>query len=135
MIHLTLKGRPITKKNHQEICINPKTKKRFPRQSAAYRAYEESCLWQLKRYKDEMITGPVWVKALYWMDSRRSWPDMLGLMESSADILEKGRTIANDKFIESWDGTRIMGVDRENPRVEIEVRGINQKQGGNTDGR
>ena len=62
-------------------------------------------------------------------------PDMLGLMESSADILEKGRTIANHKFIESWDGTRIMGVDRENPRVEIEVRGINQKQGGNTDGR
>jgi Holliday junction resolvase RusA-like endonuclease len=124
MIKLILTGRPITKKNHQEIYINTRTGKRFPRQSAAYRQYEESCLWQLKRYRGEMITGPVWVKALYYMDSRRSWPDMLGLMEATADILEKGRIIANDKFIESWDGTRIMGVDKGNPRVEIEVRGI-----------
>jgi len=124
MIRLILTGRPITKKNHQEICINNRTGKRFLRQSEAYRIYEEACLWQLKQYKGEMIAGPVWVKALYYLPNRRSWPDLLGLEEATADILEKARVIANDKFIVSWDGSRIAGVDRENPRVEIEVREI-----------
>jgi len=122
MIRLILTGRPITKKNHQEICINNRTGKRFPRQSEAYQAYEEACLWQLKSYRGEMITGPVHVKALYWMPDRRSWPDLIGLMQSTGDILQKARIIANDKFIASWDGSRIVGVDRENPRVEITVK-------------
>jgi Holliday junction resolvase RusA-like endonuclease len=118
-IRLIIFGRPITKKNSRII-----RKGGGLLQSEAYRQYEESCLWQLKQYRGRTLTGAVWVKALYWMPDRRSWPDMLGLMESTADILEKGGIIANDKFIESWDGTRIMGVDPENPRVEIEVRRI-----------
>ena len=117
MIKLVLYGRPITKKNHQII-----RKGGGLLQSDAYQAYEEACLWQLKSYRGEMITGPVHVKALYWMPDRRSWPDLIGLMQSTGDILQKARIIANDKFIASWDGSRIVGVDRENPRVEITVK-------------
>jgi len=117
MIRLVLFGRPITKKNSRII-----RKGGGLLQSEAYRTYEEACLWQLKQYRGEMITGPVWVKALYWLPDRRSWPDLLGLEEATADILEKDRIIANDKFIVSWDGSRIAGVARENPRVEITVK-------------
>lgn len=98
VIRLILTGRPITKKGHQQIVTNRKTGRPFVIQSAAYRKYEEDCLKQLMAYRGEMITGDVWVKALYHMPDRRQ-PDLLNLEEATADILEKARVIANDKFI------------------------------------
>ena len=121
---LILTGRPITKKNSQEICYNPATKRRFVRQSACYLKYEEACLWQLKTYRGEMLTGPVEVTALYYLPDRRSHPDLVSLMQATGDILQKARIIANDKFIVSWDGSRIMGVDKKNPRAEITIRKV-----------
>lgn len=130
MIKLVLYGRPITKKGHQQIVTNKKTGRPFVIQSAAYRKYEEDCLRQLMAYRGEIIGGPVWVKALYHMPDRRQ-PDLLNLEEATADILEKARIIANDKFIVSWDGSRIVGVDRENPRVEITVKEVHPSNGEN----
>lgn len=121
---LVLYGRPITKKNHQEICYNLATKRRFVQQSKRYLDYEEACLWQLKTYRGEVIGGPVQVTALYWLPDRRSWPDLCGCLQATGDILQKARIITNDKFIVSWDGSRIAGVDRENPRVEITIKEV-----------
>ena len=52
----------------------------------------------------------------------RRVPDLINLLQATADILEKARVIEDDKNIISFDGSRIMGIDKENPRVEIEIK-------------
>ena len=80
-------------------------------------------MWQLKACQ-ERFAGPVRMKCLYWMPDRRSSPDLLGLLQATADILEKAQIIDNDRNVTSFDGSQIMGIDRENPRVEIEIEGV-----------
>jgi len=46
---------------------------------------------------------------------------LLNLLQATADILEKAGIIDNDKNIRSFDGSRIAGVDRDRPRVEINI--------------
>jgi len=48
-------------------------------------------------------------------------PDLLNLLQATADILEKARVIDNDKDIVSFDGSRITGIDKLNPRTEITI--------------
>jgi Holliday junction resolvase RusA-like endonuclease len=55
------------------------------------------------------------------MPDNRSKPDLNNLGAATADILEKAGIIENDRLIVSWDGSRIMGIDRENPRAEITI--------------
>lgn len=121
---ITIPGRPITKKNHQQICKNWRTGGRFIAQSEAYQNYETECLWHLKTYRGPKFTGPVRVTCRYWMPNRRSWPDLPGLYQATADILEKAGIIDNDRNIISMDGSRIVGIDRERPRVEIEIEEV-----------
>jgi Holliday junction resolvase RusA-like endonuclease len=116
---IILKGRPITKKNHQMIARNRRTGRPYVLQSKQYRQYEEDCLKQLMICRAR-FAGPVRMKCLYWMPNRRR-PDLLGLLQATADILEKAQIIDNDRNVVSFDGSRIAGVDRENPRVEIEI--------------
>jgi len=118
---ITISGRPITKKNSQQIVRNPKTKKPRVIQSDAYIAYEEECLWKLRRYSANKFSGPVQIRALYWMPNRQSWPDLMGLLQATCDILQKAEIIVNDRNVISLDGSRIVGVDKANPRVEIEI--------------
>ena len=121
MVKVVLPGRPITKKNHMKMVKNKKTGKMFPIQSDQYREYEEACLWILRMVPDKFY-GPIWVKVLYWMPNRRGEPDLLGLLQSTADILEKARVIDNDKNIKSFDGSRIVGIDAARPRAEVEIQ-------------
>jgi Holliday junction resolvase RusA-like endonuclease len=51
----------------------------------------------------------------------KAFPDLANLLEATCDILEKAEVIDNDKNIISFDGSRIMGKDKDNPRVEIEL--------------
>lgn len=125
MIHLTLPGRPITKKNSQDIVYNPQTKKRKVIPSKQYRVYEEACLWELKSYRGKKLEK-TWVnlQAVYYMPNRRSWPDLTGLLQATCDILEKAEIIDNDKYFYSFNGSHIAGVDKDRPRVEIEIAKI-----------
>jgi len=119
MIKLILTGRPITKKNSQ-IPIRTKTGKYFIIQSKQYREYEKNCLLQIQaqHFMTLTFTSKVSLKALYYMPDKRL-PDLLNLLQATADIVEKAQVIENDKNIVSFDGSRIMGVDKENPRCEI----------------
>lgn len=132
MIKLTLKGRPITKKNSQ-IPIKTKSGKFFIIQSKQYRAYEKECLWQIKEQLIILslqqrlpkpvlfpIIGKIQLQALYYMPDRRR-PDLLNLLQATADIVEKAKVIENDRDIVSFDGSRIMEVSKENPRVEVYI--------------
>lgn len=120
---IVLTGRPITKKNHQTIARNRRTGRPYVLQSERYRQYEEDCLKQLMACRAR-FAGPVRMKCLYWMPNRRGSPDLLGLLQATADILEEAGVIDNDRNVVSFDGSRIMGVDKQNPRVEIEVEGV-----------
>jgi len=74
-------------------------------------------------YRGARFTGRVAVKALYWMPDKRR-PDLINLEEATADILEAAGIIDNDRNIVSWDGSRIVGVDKENPRAEITIEEV-----------
>lgn len=62
--------------------------------------------------------GPVTVCALVYRDANRG--DLVGYLQAVGDALERSGVIVNDRLIASWDGSRLL-VDRERPRVEIEV--------------
>ena len=46
------------------------------------------------------------------------------MYQATADILEKAGIIDNDRNIISMDGSQIVGIDRERPRVEIEIEEV-----------
>ncbi len=146
MLKITIPGRPATKKttprpiilgvkgllkDYRMVTWEEAVKEIMRRlrilPSKSYQAYHEFCIGTAKRpgwlvqYGNIQFTEPVWVEALYWMDSWRSRPDLIGLMQATGDILEKSGIIKNDRLIESWDGSRIMGIDRDNPRCEIGI--------------
>jgi Holliday junction resolvase RusA-like endonuclease len=124
---LTITGRPITKKNSQQISINRATGKRFIRQSDQYQNYETQALWQLKKYYGPKFDGAIKVKLLYWLPNRQGYPDLVGLVQASQDILQKAGIIKNDRDIVSLDGSRIAGIDKDKPRVEIEIEEVENK--------
>lgn len=108
---IELSGQPITKKNSMRI-FNGRVM-----QSKAYCNYEKDCLYQLMK-KRTPLEGKLHVTCLYYMKTARE-PDLLNLMAATHDILEKANVIVNDSQIKSVDGSRIMGKDKMNPRVEI----------------
>lgn len=121
MISITLLGKPITKKNSMRI-ISCGGRPRLI-QSKAYLQYEQDCLRQITGLMRKNIGVPMIVSCMYWLKDKRI-PDLLNLLQATADILEKAEVINNDKDIQSFDGSRIAGVDRDNPRVEITIKTI-----------
>ena len=62
------------------------------------------------------------MQALYYMPTKAR-PDLNNLLQATCDILQKARVISNDKNIVSFDGSKIAGVDKANPRTEITIEG------------
>ena len=120
---LIITGRPITKKNHQEIFRHPGTGRPFVTQSKQYKAYEAAAMTELRNQfvRRLPLEGPLCVAAWYWLEDRRGWPDLCGLLQATGDILEKAKVIHTDKHIGSWDGSRIVGLDKDNPRTELAI--------------
>ena len=118
-LKLTLQGRPTTKKNSSRVVRMGGFTKVLP--SKAFVEYEKGCLWQLMRHKRHRFTTPVHLKCLYYMPDKRAYPDLQGLLQATADILEKAGILENDRLIVLHDGSRIAGLDKNNPRVEIEI--------------
>ena len=114
----TIDGRPITKKNSMQ-----KTRRGLI-QSKQYRQYEEAALWQLLNQKPKglaPIDRAVKMEALYYMPDRRGWPDLFGLLQATADILEKAGIVEDDGYIADVAYSCIAGVDPVWPRAEIKV--------------
>ena len=114
-------GRPTTKKNSGRYC-GPG---RF-RPSAAYEAYEAVAVPALKMQArkagiNNPIDSPCKLTVSYYMPNRAAWPDLVGLMQATADLLEAADVLENDRLILSWQGTNIEGIDKDNPRAEISL--------------
>ena len=122
---IVIPGRPITKKNSQQISVNKRTLKPRVRQSEAYLTYEEASLWHLKKYK-QRHNGKVALCARYYMPNYASWPDLIGLLQATCDILEKSQIIENDRYVVRLDGSEIVGVDKQKPRVEVIIEEVKE---------
>lgn len=114
----TIPGNPATKKNSNQIFVNPTTGKRFVAPSQRYKEYEEMCGWFVPKLG---IDYPVNIKCLYYRDSKAR-VDLVNLLEATDDILQKFGCITQDdwKVVAGHDGSRVL-YDKKNPRVEITI--------------
>ena len=118
VIDITLKGRPATKKNSGRIVSRNGKPIIIP--SEAYKNYEDACMWQLAGKKLH-ISGIIVVECKYYLPNKRSWPDLIGLLQATSDILTKAKVIDEDKWICSYGDSCIAGIDKDNPRAEIRI--------------
>lgn len=118
VIDITLNGRPATKKNSGRIVF--KNGKRIIIPSETYEKYEDACLWQLAGKKLH-ISGIIVVECKYYLPNKRSWPDLIGLLQATSDILTKAGVIDDDKWICSYGDSCIAGIDKDNPRAEVRI--------------
>ena len=114
----TIDGRPMTKKNSM-------TKTRYGLiQSKQYRDYEKMALCQLMTQKPRSfrtIACAARMNVEYYMPNRKGWPDLFGLVQATADILEKAGIVEADGYIADVAYSCIAGVDPFWPRAEIKV--------------
>lgn len=115
---------PITKKNHQQIRVNPKTGKRFVSPSSQYQDYAQRALWLLRPRPDKPISEPVEVCCRFYMPTHRR-VDLVNLLEAIDDILVDAGILADDNsaIVASHDGSRVL-YDKQQPRTEITIRGL-----------
>jgi Holliday junction resolvase RusA-like endonuclease len=110
---------PITKKNHSQIAVNPKTGRPFIVPSKQYKEYEKKALWYIP--KQETFSVPVNVKCVFYMPTKRKC-DLTNLLEAINDIMVKSGLLEDDNYsvVQSVDGSRIL-YDKENPRTEVYI--------------
>ena len=48
-------------------------------------------------------------------------PDLSGAEETVGDMLQECGIIENDRWIKSWDGSRVLTSDKDNPRTELYI--------------
>ena len=120
---ITIPVVPRSKKNSQQIIINPRTKRPMIIQSKLYTNFERECGLYFKKYKCN-IDYSINLKIEFYVPDRRK-RDIANYIEAIQDILVKYEVLKDDNYniVYSLDGTR-MYVDKENPRVEIEITKI-----------
>lgn len=111
---------PRTKKNSQQILVNPKTNRPFVMPSKLYKEYENACYRHLIKV-EKAFDFPINIKLTYYMPTRRK-VDLSNLISATSDILVKYKIISDDNrnVIVSYDGSRVY-YDKENPRTIIEI--------------
>lgn len=117
---LIILGRPATKKNSGRIVSYGKHKKLLP--SKAFENYKREALFQLLRYRKLHYTGSLQLTVRYYLPDRKWWPDLIGLLQATSDLLQDAGIIEDDKFIVSYDGSEIVELDKANPRAEITIK-------------
>lgn len=119
---LILYGRPITKKNSGRIVMAGRYPKLLP--SKQYEKYEKDCLKQITGLHKKRLSERYNVKCIYYMPTRHK-VDLTNLLNATNDILVAGGVLEDDncKIVVGHDGSRVY-YDKENPRVEIEIKEI-----------
>ena len=118
MITLVIPGIPRTKKNSGRIV--PRGRRHIILPSEAWKEWCAAVAPQLEvwalRNRLQPIASPVNCAAIFYRDADRG--DAVGFYQGLADVLEKSGIVENDKFIVSWDGSRLR-KDAARPRVEV----------------
>lgn len=126
MWNFTIHGNPVTKKNSQQILMNPKTHRPFVAPSSQYKKYEKEACKQLllqavQHGPAQAIDFPVNIECDFYMQTRRL-VDLTNLLEAVCDALTAAGIIADDNcsIAVSHDGSRVR-YDKEHPRTEIRI--------------
>lgn len=139
---IVLLGAPRTKKTSNRIFRIGNFNKVMP--SEAYMAWFKEAMrsvpeiksWARKNGVELPLKGQVWVKAIFYLENAIRG-DLTGYAQALADWMQEPKInlkvnpprmtrdgaglITDDKNIASWDGSRVY-IDRQNPRIEIEIR-------------
>jgi Holliday junction resolvase RusA-like endonuclease len=59
------------------------------------------------------------------LPDKAHFPDLVGLLQATSDILEKAGILENDRLIADYDGSCIAGLDKLKPRAEIVIKVAN----------
>ena len=123
LLKFAIFGEPRTKKNSQQIFLKKVKGREIPfiSPSKKYKEYEQSARRQIKPPL-KPISGPISVKCLYYMPTKRA-VDLTNLLEATDDILVKAEVITDDnaKVIVSHDGSRVFFGHKGNPHVVITI--------------
>lgn len=124
---LYVPGAPRTKKSHNRViyvgprcgaCKRGAHPKVMP--SEAWTAWKDAAVPGLRATLAAAgvgsITWPVNCQALFFRDADRG--DSQGLYQGLADVLQEGGVLADDKWIKSWDGSRLL-LDRQDPHTLV----------------
>lgn len=118
---------PVSKKNSQQIYMNPRTGKRFITPSQVYKKYRfDAGAYIMQERPESPIDTKVNVKCLFYMHTRRK-VDLVNLQEAVLDVLVDAGMLADDnsRIVVSMDGSRVLW-DRENPRTEITITEVEE---------
>lgn len=122
ILRFQLPGAPMTKKNHQQI-LRTRDGRSFVAPSPEWQRYERDSLARLSEFVVQVgeylpIDYPVQVMALFYRQANVG--DLNNYQAGLADLLQAAQILADDKFIDSWDGSRKL-KDAAAPRVEVEI--------------
>lgn len=124
---ITWQGRPISKKSSQRIIM--RNGRRIIIYSKAYDDLRKRVLPGLRELRDSLeklgITlgtkdSELHVRAVAHA-GKGTEPDLSGVLETIGDILQDGGVIENDRWVKSWDGSRVYTHDKDHPRVELDI--------------
>lgn len=125
MFTLTIYSAPRTKKNHGSVVVRGGRKFHIP--SKAWTDWVTDCTVIFEVGCPLVPKGgwavPLNATALFYRD--RDVGDAVGYYQGLADLLEKRGVVANDKWIRSWDGSRLL-KDAANPRVELTLTPVSE---------
>lgn len=123
-ITFTIPTIPRSKKNSQQILVNPKTKRPFISQSSAYKAFRKAALMLIANEARQSIDYPVNVKGVFYMPSRRK-VDLANLNSALHDVLVDAKVLADDNrdIVAKTDGSMVL-YDKEYPRIEVEITDV-----------
>ena len=114
----TILSPPRTKKNHQKIIVNKRTGRPMVIGSDGARQWEADTVGQLKSqwHRDGGLAQPVELSATVYRERRTG--DLGNYLAAVCDALEKSGIVVNDRWIASFDGSRL-ACDPDDPRVVL----------------
>lgn len=125
MYRLTILGVPRVKKNNQAVVLaRSKTGKYYPKKvdTKAYKEWHKKAIPQINLQKPSFeIDFPVNLACRFYMDTTGK-VDLSALYEGIQDVLVELNVLTDDNYtiVSSHDGSGVF-VDRNNPRMEIEI--------------
>lgn len=129
-MRFTINVIPRTKKNSQQIYVRKGRVIAVP--SKLYQNFEYECIMLIPGECKKHIDYPVNIKALYFVQ-RDARIDKTNLESALMDMLVKAGVLADDSAIKpaiavAHDGSRVY-VDKNNPRIEIEITKLEEENG------
>lgn len=116
----TIPGAPVTKKNSPRVFRNGKRTVVLP--SAPYERWARTAVLfaraEWNRNSRQPIAAPVRIAATFFRARRTG--DLVNFLQAVADVLEDAGVVVDDKWIVSWDGSRL-DHDPKCPRVEVVI--------------